>query len=321
MKLMKKQVLLHIPKGLLVLAIICSNFKAEAQQQVMFTQYMFNATAINPAAVGSHETLSLTALAREQWVGIDGAPSTQTLAIHAPIEENRIAAGLLFMKDKIGVSSQTAVFLAGAYRIKFSNKSTLSMGLQFGFSNYQSELLALNPNNDLADASISSNNTSSFLPNVGAGLYYYTNRLYVGISAPLLFNNFIEDGFGDIDLDRNRPDIERHYFGTAGYVFDLSPNLKLRPSMLVKMVEGAPVEFDFNANFLIDKVFWIGASYRSFDSVSALLEIQVSDALRIGYAYDFTVSDLGQFNTGSHELMLNYRFSFNKDRIITPRYF
>ncbi|MEO1255123.1 MAG: type IX secretion system membrane protein PorP/SprF [Bacteroidota bacterium] len=307
-------------KEILILLISVTTFLVKAQHQAMFTQYMFNVTAINPAAVGSHETLSLTALVREQWVGIDGAPSTQTLAIHAPLNQNRIAGGLLVMRDKIGVTSQTAAFAAGAYRILFP-KGALSMGLQFGFSAYNSDLALLDPNNSNADGSIIQNANNSFLPNIGAGLYYYTNRFYAGVSAPLLLNNFVQDGFGDINLENRRPDLERHYFGIAGYVFDLSPSVKLRPSTLVKMVEGAPVEFDFNANFIFDEVLWLGASYRSFDSISALLEIQLNNPLRIGYAYDFTVSDLAQFTTGSHELMVNYRFAFKKDRIITPRYF
>ncbi|MDW3192737.1 MAG: type IX secretion system membrane protein PorP/SprF [Cytophagales bacterium] len=291
-----------------------------AQHQAMFTQYMFNATAINPATVGSHETLSLTMLAREQWVGIEGAPSTQTLALHAPMNQDKIAAGILIMRDRIGVSSQTAAFVSGAYRILFA-KSTLSMGIQLGFSQYNADLTLLNPNNPDIDASIRTDNRSSFLPNVGTGFYWYSDRFYVGISAPLLLNNFIDNDFGDIQVENNRPDLERHYFGMAGYVFDISPSLKFRPSMLMKMVEGAPIEFDFNANFLFDDVLWLGVSYRSFDSVSGLAEVQISDAFRVGYAYDFTVSDLGQFTSGSHELMINYRFSFRRDRVITPRYF
>jgi len=309
-------------KIVILVMLACSLGTVSAQHQAMFTQYMFNATAINPATVGSHETLSLTVLAREQWVGIEGAPSTQTLALHAPMNQDKIAAGVLVMRDRIGVSSQTAMFLSGAYRILFA-KSTLSMGIQLGFSQYNADLSLLDPNNPDLDASIRTDNRSSFLPNVGTGLYYYSDRFYLGVSAPLLLNNFVDNDFGDIQTEavNNRPDLERHYFAMAGYVFDLSPSLKFRPSTLMKMVEGAPVEFDFNANFLFDDVLWLGVSYRSFDSVSGLIEIQASDAFRIGYAYDFTVSDLGQFTSGSHELMINYRFSFRKDRVITPRYF
>lgn len=295
-------------------------FLSKAQHQAMFTQYMFNKTAINPAAVGEHETLSLTALARQQWVGIDGAPSTQTLAIHAPLNQERVAAGLLVMRDQIGVTSQTVVFGAGAYRILFP-KSVLSMGLQIGFSAYASDFAKLDPNNPNSDPSINANITNSFLPNLGAGFYYYSDRFYAGISSPLLLNNFVDEEFGDIQIDNSRPDIERHYFGMVGYVFDISPSVKFRPSILTKVVDGAPVEFDFNANFLFDEVLWLGVSYRSFDSVSGLIELQASNLLKFGYSYDFTISDLSQFTSGSHELMINYRFSFKKDRVVTPRYF
>ena len=292
-----------------------------AQHQAMFTQYMFNTTAINPAAVGSHETLSLTLLGRQQWVGIDGAPSTQTMALHAPLNQDKLAAGLLVMRDKIGVTSQTVVFGQGAYRILFPN-ATLSMGLQVGFSAYASDFLQLDPNNPASDPSINSNVSNSFLPNLGGGLYYYTKRFYAGISSPLLLNNFVDDQIaGDISIDNSRPDIERHYFGMMGYVFDISPSVKFRPSTLIKLVDGAPLEFDINANFLFDEVLWLGVSYRSFDSVSGLIELQVGNQLKLGYAYDYTISDLNQFTSGTHEIMINYRFAFKKDRIITPRYF
>ena len=301
--------------------MLLTAFAASAQHQAMFTQYMFNTTAINPAAVGSHETLSLTVLGRQQWVGIDGAPSTQTLALHAPLNQEKLAAGLLVMRDKIGVTSQTVFFGQGAYRILFP-KGTLSMGLQFGFSAYASDFLDLNPNNPDNDPSIAADVSNSFLPNIGGGLYYYTERFYAGISSPLLLNNFVdENNLGDISIRNNRPDLERHYFGMLGYVFDLSPSVKFRPSTLIKLVDGAPLEFDLNANFLFDEVLWLGVSYRSFDSVSGLIELQASNQLKLGYAYDYTLSDLSQFTSGTHEIMINYRFAFKKERIITPRYF
>lgn len=295
--------------------------KSYGQQQVMFTQYMFNATAINPAVVGTHETLSLTALTRHQWVGIEGAPNTQTISLHAPIKKNKLGVGALLLRDEIGVSAQTAVFGAIAYRVNFA-KSTLSMGLQLGFTDYRSEFLSLDPNNSNGiDNSLFSNVTNSFLPNIGAGLYYYTDRFYAGVSSPLLLNNFLDDNLGDINPENKRADLERHYFAMAGFIVDLSPYLKLKPSALLKVVEGAPIEMDFNANLLINEVFWVGLSYRSFDSFSILLEIQASEKFRFGYAYDLAVSDLGPLTSGSHEIMLNYRFSFKKNRILTPRYF
>lgn len=303
------------------IVMLLFTYRSEGQQQVMFTQYMFNGTAINPAMVGSHETLSFTALAREQWIGIEGAPSTQTFSLHAPLTKDKIALGALFMRDQIGVSTQNTFFAAYAYRINF-DKGTLSMGLQAGFSDYRSNLVGLNPNNQNSiDQSIGNNLTGSFLPNVGTGVYYYARRFYAGFSVPLLLNNFIDEDFGDIDAVVNRPDLERHYFGMFGFVFDLGPKMKVRPSTLIKMVDGAPVNVDLNVSFLFDEVIWFGLSYRSLESLSALIELQATKKFKLGYAYDFTVNNLNNFTTGSHELMLNYRFSFERDRIITPRYF
>ncbi|MEQ9426497.1 MAG: type IX secretion system membrane protein PorP/SprF [Cyclobacteriaceae bacterium] len=285
-----------------------------AQQQVMFTQYMFNGTAINPAITGTHGTLSFTALTRKQWVGIEGAPSTQTLAIHAPSRNEQVGYGLLFMRDQIGIAKQHVVFGSYAYRIKMNN-SVLSLGLQFGFTDYRQNENELNPNN--FDNALTDNLRSGMKPNFGWGAYYYGDKYYVGFSIPFLVNNF----FNDDELTDQRAELERHYFVMGGYVFDLSPSLKLRPNALLKIVGGAPVEVDLNANLLIQEVVWVGVSYRSFDSIDLLLELQLNSNLRLGYSYDITTSDLRRVNTGSHELMVNYRFTRKSKKILSPRYF
>lgn len=286
---------------------------AHGQQQVMFTQYMFNGLALNPAYAGSHETVSITALAREQWTGIDGAPSTQTLSVHSPVFNKRIGLGLLVLHDEIGVTEQTGVYAAYSYKIPFVNGANLALGLQAGINMYDarfSEVSDVNPvfaNGDVKEAH----------PNFGFGAYYFTDRFYAGISIPQLAQNTF-----DKDNDDSDSKIVRHYFANAGYVFDLNESLKLKPNVLIKAVEGAPVEFDVNANLLINEVIWVGLSWRSFDSIDALFQLQVTDRLQFGYAYDFaTTTDLRRVNGGSHELMLNYRFTFNKSRIVTPRYF
>lgn len=288
---------------------------SQAQQQVMFTQYMFNGLAINPAYAGSHETISATALAREQWVGIDGAPSTQTFSVHAPLKKDRIAVGFLFMRDRIGITTQNVVMGSYAYRIPFPNGAHLSMGLQFGANNYNADFTRLNPTT-ANDPDLIQNDTRAFLLNFGAGLYYNTQTFYAGFSAPFLLNNFFAD-----ENSGARAELIRHYFATVGWVMPLNHNVKLQPSALLKVVEGAPLEIDLNANLVFHDVLWIGASYRSFDSVNGIIQFQLTNNLRIGYSYDVTTTELRQFNSGSHELMVNYRFTFNKKRIITPRYF
>ncbi len=299
--------------GALALLLFFLNPSAYAQQRMMFTQYMFNGLAINPAYAGSQESLDLTALAREQWIGLEGAPSSQTFSAHAPLRNKKIALGFLLTRDQIGVSSQTGLYGIYAYRIKLK-EGTLSAGLQVGFDSYRTSLSQV-LTEVVNDQHFSRDDAQAFLPNVGTGVYYSTKRFYAGISAPYLLNNLYPGS------EQSQARQFRHWFASAGYVLDLSRELKLKPNVLVKAVQGAPVEIDINANLFIRELLGIGMSYRSFNALSWFIELQATPKFRIGYAYDMTVSPLRQVNSGSHELMLNYRLSFQKSKIITPRYF
>ncbi|NJN27559.1 MAG: type IX secretion system membrane protein PorP/SprF [Cyclobacteriaceae bacterium] len=284
---------------------------ALAQQQVMYSQYMFNTLAINPAYAGSHEDLSVTALMREQWVGLDGAPSTQTISAHLPFEKKRIGVGLMAIHDQIGVSDQTDVYASYAYKIPLQHGS-LALGLQGGFSYYKamfSEVSSTDPTFQGVDI-------RQFLPNFGAGIYYSTRRFYAGLSIPQMIQSRLDDG-----NVVSKSKIIRHYFVHSGYVFDLSPSLKLKPNVLMKVVDGAPIEFDLNANLYLHDMVGLGLSWRSMDAVVLMLQVQITDRLQFGYAYDFGTTALRQTHAGSHELFLNYRFALSKSRIITPRYF
>ncbi len=285
-----------------------------AQQQVMFTQYMFNGLAINPAYAGSHDNITATFLAREQWVGLEGAPSSQTFSIHSPFNASGSAnIGALLIHDKIGVTDQTTAYLAFAYRIRFSGSARLAFGLQGGLSNYNSKFSRIsNTDPVFANGDVNVNR-----PNFGAGLYFNTDRLFAGISVPQLVRSKLDVNNSDSDSR-----LERHYFGYAGYVFDISRDLKFKPNILFKYVGNAPLEFDLNANFLIKDIIWAGLSYRSFDSFDALIQVQATKQLQFGYSYDFaTTTDLRRVNAGSHELMIQYTFVFGKKKIISPRYF
>lgn len=300
-------------KSLTLVLMLIAGYTSYGQQQVMFTQYMFNGLALNPAYAGSHETISITALAREQWTGIDGAPSTQTLSIHSPVFNKRIGLGLLVLHDEIGVTEQTGAYASYSYKIPFTNDARLALGLQAGFTSYNARFSEVSDTNPV----FATGDVQESHPNFGFGAYYYTDRFYAGFSVPQLIQNTI-----DRDNEDSDSKIVRHYFATAGYVMDLNQNLKLKPNALVKAVNGAPVEIDLNANLLINEVVWVGLSWRSFDSFDALFQLQITEQLQFGYAYDFaTTTDLRRVNGGSHEIMLNYRFSFHKSKIITPRYF
>ena len=278
-----------------LLLVLCLGLTSQAQQQVMFTQYMFNGLVLNPAYAGSHESISVTALSRIQWVGIDGAPNTQTFSIHSPIPGKNAGLGAFFVRDNIGVTTQNNFFLSYAYRMQMS-RGILSFGLQGGFSNTRVSY------DDLGtfDSNLAGSE-STFNPNFGAGLFYSTDRFYAGASVPYIMQNGGNDEGNSLPGDIETEQIQ-HYYVTTGAVFDLSHLIKLKPSILVKAVTGAPVEFDFNANVLFDEKLWVGVSYRSFDSIDLLLELQLNQQLRLGYAYDFTTSDLRKVNSGSHEI-------------------
>ena len=299
--------------GLVASCLLLAMPRAQAQQQAMYTQYMFNGLAINPAYAGSQGALNLTALARKQWQGFAGAPSTQTFSAHAPLRDETMGLGLLLTHDEIGVTNQYGAYAVYAYRIKMS-RGTLSAGLQAGFNSYRagfSQVLVREGD----DISFSADDAEAFLPNFGTGLYYNTTRFYAGFSLPMLLTNNYPGSEGQLARQY------RHWFFTTGYVLDLNADLKLKPNLLVKAVEGAPIEVDINANLLIKELLWVGLSYRSFDAISALIELQATPQFRIGYAYDYTLTDLQQVNTGSHELMLNYRLVRKDKKMLTPRYF
>ncbi|HEY8401952.1 MAG TPA: type IX secretion system membrane protein PorP/SprF [Cytophagaceae bacterium] len=292
--------------------LICSF--AKAQQEPLFTQYMFNGLAINPAYAGSQEALNLTLLARKQWLAIEGAPSTQTLSVHSPLKNERVALGMTFINDQIGVTRQYGTNIIYAYRIPMKN-GKLSMGLQSGISRYRSNFSSLHtkqPN----DPTFSSDEVSTFSLNFGTGIYYSTQRFYAGLSVPHILSNHLRNS-GISDYGKQR----RHYFFTTGAVLKLSPDLKLKPSVLVKMVEGAPVQLDLNSNLLIKEVLWLGVSYRSFSSANLIFQVQLTNQLSLGYSYDMALNQLSTVSSGSHEFMLTYNFHFYGSKVLTPRYF
>ncbi|MEO9966457.1 MAG: type IX secretion system membrane protein PorP/SprF [Reichenbachiella sp.] len=309
---------------IITLTLLVLGRESKAQQQVMFTQYMFNQLALNPAYAGIHEGISTSILARYQWVGFDGAPKTQTFSIHSPIKYRSIALGAVLIRDQIGITDQFGAYFSAAYRINFVNHTKLSFGLQASFNQYKADFTE-NVNND---PSLANQNINDISPNGGAGIMWHSDRFYLGFSVPQLLNYTVGDDL-EVPVNPNTgqatdPDAKliRHYFLAAGYVFDLSHNLKMKPNLLFKWVQGAPFQIDANVNFLINELVWLGVSYRSLDSFDALFQLQVTPQFQLGYSYDFyTTSDISRVNSGSHEIMINYVFNSRSDKIVTPRYF
>lgn len=303
---------------LLITFLILGWASVKAQQDAMYTQYMFNMMGVNPAYAGSRGVLSATALYRRQWVGIEGAPETSTISFDMATRDNKVGLGIQAFNDKIGIMRTTGFYGTYAYRIRFDDKGTLAIGLQGGISNFRADLTKV----DLIDEDDAafSQNINVLLPCFGAGIYYNTDRFYAGFSVPNLVKSYLRK-----DAVNYRADViakkYMHFFFIAGYVFDLNEDLKLKPSGLVKAVRGAPVQWDINTNLWIKDVISIGGSYRSGDAVAGLLEVQFTDQFRIGYAYDHTISKLVKYNQGSHEIMLRYEFGWEKGKVLSPRYF
>jgi len=287
--------------------------KTHAQQQVMYTQYMFNGLAINPAYAGSYGAVTSTFLAREQWVGLDGAPSSQTFSIHSPINNTESAnVGAILTHDKIGVTNSSAAMGVYSYRIQLEGEARLAFGLQAGLATYKTELTAISSTDPAF-----SQDTNETRFNFGAGIYYNTDRFYAGIAVPHMIRSKLYQNQDDPEAG-----LRRHIFASVGYLFDLSPNLKFKPNLLIKYVDNAPMSMDINANFLLKDIIWLGLSYRTFDSFDFIGSIQLTEQLQLGYSYDFATSKhVSRINSGSHEIMLQYKFVFSKKKVISPRYF
>jgi len=279
------------------------------QQDAQYTQYMYNMNVLNPAYAGSRGVLSIGMLGRTQWVGVDGAPKTATFTMHAPVGK-KVGLGLSIIHDEIGPVKENNVYADFSYTIFTGDEGRLAFGLKAGatFLDVRS-LLTIDPD----PLNIPINQVS---PNFGAGMYYYTNKFYVGLSVPnFLETRHLESNAGYVSTASEK----MHYFLTGGYVFDIGRNLQLKPSTLIKATTGAPISVDLSANLLINQMFELGLSYRFDDSISGIVGFQVTPDLRLGYAYDYTTSNFGTYNSGSHEIIL--LFEFNRRNIKSPRFF
>jgi type IX secretion system PorP/SprF family membrane protein len=290
------------------------------QQDILVSQYMFNHLLLNPAYAGSKDYMMATLLYRKQWVDFKGAPTTQVASLHGPVGLTNFGWGASISHDKIGVTDRTDAYLNAAYHLPVGPKMKLSLGLRAGggyYSYKNSDLIYWDANDPL----FAGDKTSKFIPNLGAGAYLYTDKFYAGVSVP---NVISYDTTKVLSLNMSGnvvPNQVRHYFATAGVAIEVNPDVVIKPSVLVKYVQNAPVEADFNVNFLLAQVLWVGGSYRTGDSFVALLELQLTKKFRLGYSYDFTTTDMKNYSAGSHEIMIGYDFGYDIMKVKTPRYF
>lgn len=286
----------------------------KAQQEPMYSQYMLNMVQINPAYAGNRAVDNFTTLYRMQWAGIDGAPTTASLSWDRRQDGTNVGYGLQVYNDKLGIESTSGIQAFYSYRLAFE-KSCLTFGLSAGVLNYISSYsmaTTYQSGDDLFQQDV-----NGWLPTVGIGALYATNDWYVGLSVPALLKTKIID-----NNYQTTSSADNHYFLTGGYIYNVNTDLTLKPSLMIKAVKGAPVEVDYNINLWFQEKMAIGLSYRSGDALISMFEIQVTPGIHLGYAYDYTISNLKTYSNGSHELMM--RFELNGSKLVktlSPRYY
>ncbi|MBQ0908421.1 type IX secretion system membrane protein PorP/SprF [Flavobacterium sp. F-328] len=293
--------------------LLLTAYKSAAQQDSQFTQYMYNTININPAYAGSRGAMSIFALHRAQWVGLDGAPVTNVGSINTPLNNSKLGLGVSFINDKIGPTNETTISADLSYSIQVSANYKLAFGLK-GTAN----LLNLDPSRldpVTADPTLQNFN-NKFSPNIGSGLYLHSDKAYLGLSVP----NFIESSrYDDNEVAIFKERI--NYYLIGGYVFDLNNSVKFKPAFLSKLVTGAPLQVDVSGNFMFNEKFVVGLAYRWSAAVSAMVGFQVSEGMYIGYGFDNETTNLKNYNRGSHEIFIRYDIFKNNGKIVAPRFF
>lgn len=295
-----------------IILILLIAIQMQGQQDPQYTQYMYNMSVVNPAYAGSKENLSFGLLYRNQWTGLDGAPKTGTFFGHIPVSD-KIGVGLSVITDEIGPVRETNTYADASYTLRLAGENRLAFGIKAGATFHDLGLGGvdlIDPNDPFF------RDVSGVTPNVGAGVFYYTNKYYLAFSVPNILSSVKLDAEGtEYGTETS------HYFLTGGYVFQVSENTKLKPSFLVKSAFSAPTSFDANLNALFFEKLELGASYRLDDSYSGLINFAITRNIKVGYAYDNVTSDIKKFAPASHEFMILFDLNFAKKISRSPRYF
>lgn len=288
-----------------------------AQQDPQYTHYMYNTVNINPAYAGNRGALSLFGLHRTQWVGLEGAPITNSLSINTPIKDSRLGLGVSFVNDRLGVTEENTISLDLSYTIDLNRQgSKLSFGVK-GSANLLNVEYSRLKQSTPGDPLLAVNIENQFSPNIGAGVYWHNEKSYVGLSVP----NFLENERFENSSIYSSMNQRMHFFLMGGHVFDINPTLKFKPAALVKATQGAPLQVDLTANFLIHDKLTIGGAYRWDAALSGLIGYQITNGLFIGYSYDAETTKLARYNNGSHEVFMRFEL-FNKyNRVNSPRFY
>jgi type IX secretion system PorP/SprF family membrane protein len=307
-----------IRKAVLALLMLSGPIYSIGQQDPMYTQYIFNLQTINPAYAGSWQTLGFLALSRYQWVGFTGHPTTQTFSFQTPLSSQNVGIGFNVVHDKVGSERRIMVNVDYSYRVSINDLVSLRFGLKGGFTNYNNDLASLQPYPDgIPDPALMGVIDNKFMPNVGFGMFLSSSKYYLSLSVPRLIQNSFHENTENFS---KMSEVRQLYFA-GGMVFNLSENIKFKPTFMTKAIVGSPFQYDISANFLLAEKFWIGGMYRSGDAFGAIAQWIINSRFRIGYAADFPITELKGYQQGVHEVMISYEIAFVKRRYVSPRYF
>jgi len=293
---------------ILVFVLMCLGTKLSAQQDPMFTQYMFNPLTFNPAIAGTDNSINLNLLSRLQWVGLEGSPKTFSLGIHSPINNRKIGLGLSILSDNLGPVSNTHYTLNYAYRLTITKELTLSMGIKGGITSYYAGLNHLDVIDEQDPQFVT--NESKIMPNLGFGFYLYSDKYYIGFAVPKLLETSIDEEYAE-----SFKDLKRHYYIHAGYTLELSSEWTFKPSILTKAITGASTSNDITLQFIYNEKVLLGGMYRIGDAAGLFVDVSINRQLMLGYGYDFSLNSMMGSNSGSHELMIIYKFDIRRKSI------
>lgn len=310
----------YMHKAILVIGLTLGALQANAQQDPQFTHYMYNTLSVNPGYAGSRGMLNVTGLHRQQWIGLDGAPMTQTLFIHSPLRNKNMGLGFSVVNDKIGPLNQTFIYGDYSYTVKLTQLLKLAFGVKAGVNMFQPKIADLHTISPNDPSFVNSTAENIIKPNIGAGIYLHHERWYIGASSPRMVENNFNLGNGGTNDTTTVKEL-RHYFFIAGLIFPIGNDIKIKPTTKVKMVKNAPIAIDATAEVILRDKFSVGAGMRLKDSFYGMFGYQFTDQFRAGLSYDYTTTRLQNVNNGTVELMISYDFIFNKEKLKSPRYF
>lgn len=298
----------------IILIILLQSKVIWSQQEAQFTQYMDNMQYYNPAYAGSRGMLNMVGLHRQQWFGMSNAPMTSSFSFNTPLIYKSLGVGVSVLNDVVGPVRSNWINADLSYSLKFKkNKAKLSFGVKAGINLLNYDLAALTKQ-DITDEELTGVYENRLDPNVGFGIYYYSEKWFVGAASPKILETNLSNGL--IHFQN-----QRHYYLCAGGYATLSRMLKLRPSTMLKITEGAPMALEVSLAVIFYDKLWLGANYRLEESVGLLFQYQLSKQFKFGYSFDFSTSIIRKHNAGTHELMLSYDLNLRKATISNPRYF